>query len=286
MTESESETLRHIRRVQELLAKAASCLIARARIHDMSKLQEPEASIFESCTARLRGITYGSDEYKACLAEMKPAIDHHYAHNRHHPEHWSGGIRQMTLLDLLEMLIDWKAATERHADGSIRRSLEINQKRFGYGDELASILSRSVDELFPESREPWHCFGCGSGGMTGNYCEMCGAGKNDYSAKATTNPMSQRLTMNSNGFQIARADEKLKSVHDAVGQLHKELVGLTDLFSSYAAMASTLDCILKYGMDKPATVEAAKAQIREAKKMLAACGHGTPVITNGDLGEA
>ena len=32
-------------------------------------------------------LTYGSDEYKACLTEMKPALDHHYAANRHHPEH-------------------------------------------------------------------------------------------------------------------------------------------------------------------------------------------------------
>lgn len=92
--------------------------------------------------------------------------------------------------------------------------------------------------------------------------------------------------MNSNGFTIARADEKLKQVHEAVGNLHQELVGLSDLFGSYAAMASTLDCILKYGMENPATITAAKAQVREAKKMLAACGYGTPVITNGDLEEA
>lgn len=183
MTESENQTLIHIRRVQDLLRDVANRLIARAIIHDRSKLQEPEASVFEAATSRLRGLTYGSEEYKACLAEMKPALDHHYTHNRHHPEHWNGGIKEMTLLDLIEMLVDWKAATERHADGSIEKSLIHNKGRFGYSDELASIFARTVLELWPSNREPWHCFACGSGGCTGNYCEMCGAGKDDYKAK-------------------------------------------------------------------------------------------------------
>lgn len=26
----------------------------------------------------------------------------------------------------------------------------------------------------------WHCFGCGAGGMEGNFCERCGAGEKDY----------------------------------------------------------------------------------------------------------
>ena len=180
MRQSEAETLKHIRRVQQLLHEVAANLLERARLHDTSKLEEPEADVFDECTSRLKGLTYGSDEYKACLAEMKPALDHHYANNRHHPEHWAGGIKDMSLLDLIEMIVDWKAATERHADGCIKKSLEINQGRFGYGDELKAIFSRTVLELFPDWRVPWHCFGCGAGGCIGNFCEMCGAGKNDY----------------------------------------------------------------------------------------------------------
>ena len=112
---------------------------------------------------------------------MKPALDHHYARNRHHPEHWpTNGIRDMSLVDLIEMFCDWKAATERHADGSLLKSIETNKKRFGYGDELEHIFLRTAIELFPMSRQEWHCFGCGAGGMQGNFCEMCGAGKNDY----------------------------------------------------------------------------------------------------------
>lgn len=53
----------------------------------------------------------------------------------------------MSLLDILQMLCDWKAATMRHNDGDILRSIEINQKRFGYTDELKRILLNTVREM-------------------------------------------------------------------------------------------------------------------------------------------
>jgi hypothetical protein len=46
----------------------------------------------------------------------------------------------MTLVDLIEMFCDWCAATERHEDGDIGRSIDVNMKRFGYGETLASIF--------------------------------------------------------------------------------------------------------------------------------------------------
>jgi hypothetical protein len=141
------ETHKHIRRVQELLGALATDLIRRAACHDSSKLESPEAEVFEEFTGKLRGTTYGSDEYKGFLAAMKPALDHHYANNPHHPEHYANGIGGMTLLDVIEMLADWKAATERHADGSLEKSIELNQKRFGYSDELKSILTNTARSL-------------------------------------------------------------------------------------------------------------------------------------------
>ena len=52
----------------------------------------------------------------------------------------------MTLVDLVEMLCDWAAATERHADGDIIKSLEINGERFGMTEQLATILENTVRE--------------------------------------------------------------------------------------------------------------------------------------------
>ena len=42
----------------------------------------------------------------------------------------------MTLLDIIEMICDWKSSTMRHANGDIFKSIELNQKRFGYSDEI------------------------------------------------------------------------------------------------------------------------------------------------------
>ena len=53
----------------------------------------------------------------------------------------------MNLVDLIEMICDWKAASERHADGDIYKSIEINQKRFGYSDELKQILKNTIEIL-------------------------------------------------------------------------------------------------------------------------------------------
>ncbi len=81
---------------------------------------------------------------------MKVALDHHYAQNRHHPEHYKNGIDDMTLVDLVEMLCDWKAATLKHNDGNILRSLEINSKRFNMSPQVYNILKNTVEQLFEE----------------------------------------------------------------------------------------------------------------------------------------
>jgi hypothetical protein len=144
---SEPDTRKHIARVNELLHAVVSELLRRADRHDATKLESPEKEVFDDLTPKLNNTTYNSDEYKKFLEELKPALDHHYANSRHHPEHYPRGIRDMTLMDLIEMLCDWKAASERHNDGNIRKSLEDNSVRFGYGAELNDILSNTVREL-------------------------------------------------------------------------------------------------------------------------------------------
>lgn len=146
--DSTADTQAHIETVQDLLEEMIGDLRYRSALHDRSKLEDPEKSMFDEFTPRLRELTYGSDEYKQALREMGPALAHHYAENTHHPEHYENGVSGMSLLDLIEMLADWKAAGKRHADGGdIRRSIDVNQKRFGYTDELREILENTVREL-------------------------------------------------------------------------------------------------------------------------------------------
>ena len=145
--DSTADTLEHIGKVQERLKEIRDHLRIRGNVHDSSKLREPEKSGFDMLTPKLASLVYGSDEYRAALAEAKPVIDHHYAANSHHPEHYENGIAGMSLLDLVEMLCDWKGASERTKQGSIAQSLEHNRQRFAINGQLYSILVNTVKEL-------------------------------------------------------------------------------------------------------------------------------------------
>lgn len=137
-------TLRHMETVRNYLNCCIKELLNRAEQHDQSKLESPEREMFDEMTAKLRSSTYGSPEYADFRKQLKPILDHHYAHNRHHPEHFKEGIKDMTLIDLLEMLMDWKSSSMRHNDGNILKSIALNQERFEFSDELRRIFENTA----------------------------------------------------------------------------------------------------------------------------------------------
>ena len=143
------ETLLHIQQVQQCLNKFVAELLRRSELHDQSKLATPEVEAFTEHTSKLRATTYGSAEYNAAKDAMAPALKHHYAKNRHHPEHYANGITDMNLIDLVEMFCDWKAATMRHNDGNLRKSITHNADRFSMSPQLVQILDNTV-ELFDQ----------------------------------------------------------------------------------------------------------------------------------------
>ena len=142
------ETLEHISHVQRYLAGVIADLLARSNCHDYTKFEPIERGLMEKHMPEMAGMTYNSPEYKAVLEKMKPALEHHYSSFRHHPEHFEDGMVQMNLVDLIEMICDWKAASMRHNDGSIWKSIEINQKRFGYSDELKRVFENTAAYLW------------------------------------------------------------------------------------------------------------------------------------------
>jgi len=146
--DSTDDTNKHRFRVHDLLRLICAELERRGGMHDLSKLGPDEKPGFDEFTPKLAGSTYGSEEYKGFLVAMKEAcLDHHYATNSHHPEHFEDGVTGMSLLDVVEMLADWKAASERHEDGDIIRSLEVNAERFSISPQLLSILKNTVEEM-------------------------------------------------------------------------------------------------------------------------------------------
>lgn len=145
--DSRPDTYEHIGQVRGLMLGAAKNVLDRAHVHDQSKLEDPERAMFDEFTPKLRDTTYGSDEYKGYLEQMGVALRHHYDANSHHPEHYEDGVLDMSLFDVIEMLCDWIAATRRHADGDILRSIDQNQERFGYGDDFKRLLLNTLPLL-------------------------------------------------------------------------------------------------------------------------------------------
>ena len=144
MYDSTQDTLDHIDKVKEKLWWFEAQLRRRADVHDASKLEPQEKPYFDELSPLLAGVTYGSDEYKELLVRLGPALEHHYANNRHHPEHWPDGIDNMNLVDIVEMFCDWYAASQRHADGDISKSIEYNRTRFDMDNQLYRIFMNTV----------------------------------------------------------------------------------------------------------------------------------------------
>ena len=149
VAECQVETQKHIETVRKYIRFMIDKIDMRGVKHDASKLESPEVEVFAEYTPKLNNTTFGSEEYYRNLENMKAALDHHYAANRHHPEHFVNGVNDMTLIDLLEMFCDWKASTLRHNDGNLLRSIETNAERFKIDSQLTQILintARMIDE--------------------------------------------------------------------------------------------------------------------------------------------
>lgn len=142
-----NDMLEHAKEVLNRITIIAGELAVRGVNHDRSKFDPEEYSSFVGQTVKLKDFVYGSDEYRAELEKIRPAINHHYQHNRHHPKHFVNGIRGMNLVDIIEMFCDWHASILRQKDGDIRKSIEIGQKRFKFSDDLKQIFLNTI-ELF------------------------------------------------------------------------------------------------------------------------------------------
>ncbi len=144
----DKETTKHINEVRTNIHTFIGELSDRARLHDQSKFQEPERSIYAAALPKLAHTEYGSPAYEELMRESKVAIDHHWSKNRHHPEYWAKGLDDMDLIDIMEMLADWAAATKRNKNGNVHKSIQINTPRFNISPQLAQIMTNTVNRYF------------------------------------------------------------------------------------------------------------------------------------------
>lgn len=146
-TEHIQGVLKHKQEVGNYINMFSSEMFKRAVEHDYSKFSQEEFYAFEEATPKLKNLTYGTDEYREQLNKIKPAIQHHYSVNSHHPEFYKNGINGMNLMDVVEMVCDWMGAVKRHSDGDIHKSLEINKERFEIDDQLYNIIKNTIEHL-------------------------------------------------------------------------------------------------------------------------------------------
>lgn len=177
-------TQEHIAEVSNILNCVSNQLRARGREHDKSKLSDKELPYFAESQG-LKTLSYGSKKYFAQFDKLKPALDHHYKNNRHHPEYHENGIQDMTIVDIMEMLSDWLAATMRHGDDhNIFKSINYNRMRFKIKKDLAKIMWNSAIDVFGEEPEEgesftiiYECIDCGHWQDPQNqWCSECGRG--------------------------------------------------------------------------------------------------------------
>lgn len=153
MYDSSEDTRLHIQTVRTFIGFFLDELSKRSVVHDQSKLLPPEKEAFDIATPKLKELTYGSEEYKAALRELGDALAHHYVNNDHHPEHHLDGVWDMNLFQLVEMFCDWWAASMRHTDGDIRKSITQNEERFDLSPQLRAIFHNTVDAIEPLVKE-------------------------------------------------------------------------------------------------------------------------------------
>ena len=145
---AELATRKHMQRVSELLGEFAILLIQRAAVHDLSKLTPMEICPLSDMQRLIDAegqAPYGSDEYKRRTALLGPMLENHYADNSHHPEHYGNGVNGMDLLDLVEMFLDWKAASERGEESAMNLSHSV--VRFKIEPQLGDIFVNTAKTL-------------------------------------------------------------------------------------------------------------------------------------------
>lgn len=141
--------IQHIQWLMEGMAWVQGQLMLRMLSHDRTKIGESELDAYAEIVPGFKNLQYGTEEHKAHGKRLGPAWKHHTEHNRHHPEHFESGISDMTLIDLVEMVCDWRAASMRGGYFDWERSLDQAKKNHGIDQQLFEILGNTcklIDE--------------------------------------------------------------------------------------------------------------------------------------------
>lgn len=133
--------LNHSNKVSYLLRKIAFEIELRANSHDTSKLEIDEFIGF--CQLDLnrnhQKEEYGSKSYEDGIKNITVKL--HQSRNTHHPEYYPNGVKDMSLIDIIEMLCDWEVARQqRDTQENIDKTWDMRQSKFKLLDEEVRFL--------------------------------------------------------------------------------------------------------------------------------------------------
>lgn len=140
LTKLKQSILNHKNKVSIIIYKICDKLEKRAINHDNSKLSKEELNSFLELDAN-KNIKFGEYSYSKHIM----AITHHNKNNSHHPEFFKNGIKDMSIIDLVEMFSDWAAYSSTTEE--FMPKLDYNSKRFQMSDDLKQIFFNSFKKL-------------------------------------------------------------------------------------------------------------------------------------------
>ncbi len=148
LLDSTTTTRVHVQQVASGLNAMATLIIQRGLVHDESKYSDPEKTLLDAMeyvNTHEGNAPYGTPEYKRRTAILKPMLKHHYANNSHHPEHYSNGVHGMNLIDVVEMLCDWRAASMRNKEAEM--NITAACERYNVSDQLKRIFINTAEMM-------------------------------------------------------------------------------------------------------------------------------------------
>lgn len=122
-------------------------LLTRAIVHDDSKFGPDEFPIYASAIEEFEKHPFGTPGYQKAKDSIGIAVEHHHKCNPHHPEYYPDGIDGMDLVDLIEMVCDWKAANQNHKDnpGTMEQSLKYAIAKHNISPQLVKIIQNTIE---------------------------------------------------------------------------------------------------------------------------------------------
>jgi hypothetical protein len=130
-----------------MLSKFAGELSYRSAVHDNSKFSPEEFDVYAANVQHFNKYVFDTKEERELRERIEPGAVHHRKRNRHHPEHFENGIDDMNLIDVLEMLVDWKSASTRTPGDSLRKGLPILKEKYNISPQLLKILENTAKDF-------------------------------------------------------------------------------------------------------------------------------------------